>query len=769
MDTKWKNSHRLGIAIIIFLVAAASAVTLGLYPYMLERAQRNRQSRLNRQEEQAETLDNLSLQVMNFSYEIWRQEQQEKEGKRLTWSQVFLPGMEEDSPYYVDLEQTMEEAGGQWESLYRRYSPFLSYAVEQEEGMGRSNVRDPKIFFSSPLTEGQIQFRIHFTESGQLEILDIEGEENAFQLEHVMNRFEFYDPLEERLGDFYRDSDVFFQGPKDMTLVFRCDPMAVAGISSGMASERSDYPDAWEYDYFTVCAPILLILGASALALPAVKSLGIGTGSLCRLSFEPLSMIGFIWLWIMEGEDFPRNVIACTMSGAMQTEFETAGFLPGAAKLGVLLVNLAFWICMYGLFYWGVTSYRAIFSMGPWLYFKERTWLGRFLRFIKRWCVNALNVFNETDWEKHSTRIIGKAIIANFLILTLISCLWFWGIGALVIYSVVLFILLNRYWGQMQKKYDTLLEAINRIAQGDLDVEIQEDIGIFNPFKEQLGKIQNGFRKAVDQEVKSERTKTELITNVSHDLKTPLTAIITYVNLLKQEGITDEERASYIQVLDQKSMRLKALIEDLFEVSKASSGAVKLHLTQVDIVSLLKQVLCELSDKIEASGVEFRCQFPEERILLQLDSQKTYRIFENLLVNVVKYAMKGTRAYIQIRQEEDHAVIRMRNVSAEELTVPAEELSQRFVRGDSSRNTEGSGLGLAIADSFVSLQGGQMKLETEDDLFKVTIRWKIENEKTGEEIKEAIKASTGEDTGTDRKEEMKKTDEIKAEEIKEAR
>lgn len=279
----------------------------------------------------------------------------------------------------------------------------------------------------------------------------------------------------------------------------------------------------------------------------------------------------------------------------------------------------------------------------------------------------------------------------------------------------------------MQQKYNTLLKGINEIAEGNLDVEIQEDLGIFNPFKEQLSRIQEGFKKAVAQEVKSERTKSELITNVSHDLKTPLTAIITYVNLLKQENVTEEERTSYIRVLDQKSMRLKALIEDLFEVSKASSGTVSLHLEDVDIVSLLKQVRFELADKIEASGIEFRYNLPEERILLHLDSQKTYRVFENLLVNITKYGMPGTRAYIQVARENDgHVLITMRNISARELEVSPEELTERFVRGDTSRNTEGSGLGLAIARSFVEVQGGIMRLEVEDDLFRVSIRWKAE-------------------------------------------
>ena len=215
--------------------------------------------------------------------------------------------------------------------------------------------------------------------------------------------------------------------------------------------------------------------------------------------------------------------------------------------------------------------------------------------------------------------------------------------------------------------------------------------------------------------------KTDLIANVSHDLKTPLTSIITYVDLLKDENLTHEKRTQYLETLDQKSQRLKILIEDLFEMSKASSGNITMNLQMVDVVSLMKQTLLETEDKIEEAGLMIRRQFPEHKVMISLDSERTFRVFENLISNMTKYAMARTRAYIDIVDDEEIVQIIFKNMSAEEINVNVDELVERFVRGDQSRHTEGSGLGLAIAKSFVELQGGQFVVQVDGDLFKVII------------------------------------------------
>lgn len=332
------------------------------------------------------------------------------------------------------------------------------------------------------------------------------------------------------------------------------------------------------------------------------------------------------------------------------------------------------------------------------------------------------------DVTKDAKKLILRIVLWNALILVVICSLPLGGLTIAIIYSVILYFLLRRYISKLQKKYGLLLKATNEIAQGNLNVTIEEDLGVFEPFKPQIYRIEEGFRNAVAEEVKSQRMKSELITNVSHDLKTPLTAIITYVKLLQEPGVTQEQRKEYLETLDRKALRLKALIEDLFEVSKANSRNITLDIRDVDIVSMVKQVEFEMEDKLTDAGLEVRMSLPEEKVVVPLDSQKTFRIFENLFGNIAKYALPGTRVYVNGFTAKEDVTIILKNITAQELSVSGEELTERFVRGDTSRNTEGSGLGLAIAKSFTELQGGKFRIELDGDLFKVVLTWKVKSQ-----------------------------------------
>ena len=467
------------------------------------------------------------------------------------------------------------------------------------------------------------------------------------------------------------------------------------------------------------------LTAAVAFITGLIKPLGITERKFFAMPFELLILIGGCALAFMsEGGYLVMEVVAGTVTGVFASELVRELNFSYQQAYGILMAgNAVMWAVGITFIYWFVVSLDSIFTMGLTRWLKERTIIGWLLMGGKNAVEKTCGLVGSVDFRDKQTKLLLKIVGINFVLLTVISCFWFFGIFGLMIYSVVLFFLLRRIYDGMQEKYEILLQATGKMADGKLEVEINDDLGVFEPLKGEITKIRNGFKKAVEEEVKSQSMKTELITNVSHDLKTPLTAIITYVNLLKKEGITEEERRNYIRILDQKSMRLKSLIEDLFEISKANSNNVTLHLVEVDIVSLMKQVRLELEDKIGRSQVEFRWNMPDDKAVLILDSEKTYRVFENLLVNIVKYALPGTRAYVEITDDGETVMVSMKNISATEISLEGRDITDRFVRGDESRNTEGSGLGLAIARSFVELQKGTMEVGIEADLFKVKIEW----------------------------------------------
>ena len=275
----------------------------------------------------------------------------------------------------------------------------------------------------------------------------------------------------------------------------------------------------------------------------------------------------------------------------------------------------------------------------------------------------------------------------------------------------------------------TLLKGVIAISNGEYDVRIESER------KNEFAELSNGFNKMAEtiqyetnKREELEKMREELILDVSHDLKTPLTSIINYIDLLKREQVEPESARDYIAVLDSKSQRLKALIEDLFEASKAASGEMELHLAKIDIVQLLRQTLGEFDEKLAESLLEIRTSFPDEKVYVNGDGRRLFRVFENLISNITKYSLRGTRVYIDIIKDEKNAIIIMKNISSYELNFDAGEITNRFKRGDEARTTEGSGLGLAIAKSIVELHGGELNIEIDGDLFKSIIKMDLYQE-----------------------------------------
>ena len=270
-----------------------------------------------------------------------------------------------------------------------------------------------------------------------------------------------------------------------------------------------------------------------------------------------------------------------------------------------------------------------------------------------------------------------------------------------------------------------IMDGTQRIKNGDIHHKLQligEDN--FTTLADNINNIRDGLDKAIDSQLRSERMKSELITNVSHDLKTPLTSIINYVELIKkEENISPEYLKDYINVLDSKSKRLKVLIEDLFEASKASSGNIELNMEKIDLIQLLRQSIGELEEKLSEANLDLKINVPEDKIYVRADGRRLYRVLENLLSNISKYSLPNTRVYIDITEVEGRVKLIMKNISSYELNFDPEEIMERFKRADDSRNTEGSGLGLAIARDLVKLQGGEFVIDIDGDLFKSIIEF----------------------------------------------
>ena len=393
--------------------------------------------------------------------------------------------------------------------------------------------------------------------------------------------------------------------------------------------------------------------------------------------------------------------------------------------------------------------FRLCYVISCWLERALGPILGRILSKLWKLTVLAWQFFcRACVWVYHFTEnalgwlfaTLGKAFrwvgskIVNFF--SLLPLMWQWLVAGAAMLLTVTFALLTRSEGMLVLSlcvsfavvlygascFGTLLDAAKRMGKGDLETKVSDKnmIGAFKDFAGDLNALADVAVVAARNQLKSERMKTELITNVSHDIKTPLTSIINYVDLL-QKPHSSEEQEMYLEVLSRQSGQLKKLIEDLMEMSKASTGNMAVDITAVNAVEAINQALGEFADKFEKVQLTPVFRQPEEPVYMKADGRLAWRVLSNLLSNAYKYALPGTRLYIDLMELDGKVLISLKNISREELNVSADELLERFVRGDISRNTEGSGLGLNIAQSLMELQKGQLQLLVDGDLFKVTL------------------------------------------------
>ncbi len=429
---------------------------------------------------------------------------------------------------------------------------------------------------------------------------------------------------------------------------------------------------------------------------------GIQLNSIDRISYEVISIV------IM-------TVIGMMMSFAIAS-IETQ--IPQRILMSVFL--LCYLIGYACLAVWVSTTIRRL---------KAKQFIRSFLTYkVCRWIKVTLEKIFKKVTDKQNTNRKITIIYWGFVAISIILACFVWsGIGFLILIAFWIW----AYYKLLQynKKLQKINEALRNIYEGNPNIKLNEEEleGTLKIMAKYINDIAGGFTNAIEQSLKSERLKTELITNVSHDIKTPLTSIINYVDLLKKEDINNAQIEQYIAVLDKKSQRLKKLIEDLVEASKVSSGNVKLNMEVINLKELLNQSIGEFEDKLEKKNLKVEMDLPNENVLIKADNRYLYRVIENVFSNISKYALEGSRVYIKLEKQKEDVYLEFKNISKDKLNISAEELMQRFVRGDKSRYTEGSGLGLSIAESLTELQGGKFKIDIDGDLFKVEIKWKGEH------------------------------------------
>ena len=737
MVTKLKNSRKFAVVVMSFVVLVCTMIMIGSYPIFAR----------NMSGEITETVQNeevcaLSDELLDGVYFLYNQAYEEVEQSELV--------------SYLDMDDFL---------LLRKYMDYEIFDFDGNALLDKEDSAKVKKLVRSD-TKYAFHVSIIFNEDGNLQDVQVDGsaldEQNAYYLEESIYRMQSADEGDSSYESLEYSYELF---PKNVKVIY--------GMSEEQLKEymETSSGSGWEYaiylsndrlylNYEWVLALVAIIFGV---LIAANKGWRLHEWKLFR---APLEVVLLVWFIAIGNErSYAWQVWSTINNEPGYIISSNERFVSTLSYTMQMVLNAGMWMILFGIALWGGACLQEMFVLKK-SYWRERTvcakiyqWsksgneqygdkvkqgaseaVGSFQRVWKKIKGHFHKVYDEflhMDLQENANKMIIKALVINFFLLLLITCLWFYGIFALILYSIVLFLILRKYSQDVKKKYALLLEATNLLADGNLDAPIEGDLGIFNPMKVEIQKIQKGFQKAVQEEVKSERMKTELITNVSHDLKTPLTAIITYVDLLKSEE-DPEKRKEYLEVLEKKSLRLKVLIEDLFEISKATSKSVTMNFMKVDIVGLLKQVGLECDEKIKAANLDFRWNLPEGKVVMLLDSQKTYRIFENLIVNITKYAMPHTRVYIELIDEGSHISVSMKNVSASELNFNTDEITDRFVRGDVSRNTEGSGLGLAIAKSFTELQYGTLKISTDADLFKVVIRLPKRSESEEENVENEI-------------------------------
>lgn len=764
LDTKLKKTRRFSWVAIFLSIFLPAVLLVALYPMMSDIAAKKILEFEAEQENEPENEYWIQSNFINYavesSYYLYGKMLQEATGENVDFSVLEYYGWINDYYYFTENNHYYVQFGSGENAIVKanakNYSAFLDLSKQEEasrlyeeEGMIAYLILEYDKYGDVSRVDCWNKYPLDTGNSAYAEVnesIEKYRRNVRYWNESVNGNTMYEEEAVNNTSSETAEREKYQIKPKDFQCVFVLYEDTPFVYEDGHMIGYRPYEDLYlEMGAIWIVIILAVLVAILALLLPFIKPIGTGWEKLFCMPFECVVVVGvgavggFVLMFLAMCH---TNINFLTDNFFSNDTVEFMGGNIGVETLFGILMALSVigWALCFLLEYIVFASFRQ-FCCSPKTYIKERLIGVMIFRWLWRKCRGWYEEITHIDINEKLHKSIIKIVLGNLLAVALLCLLWMfvieffyasefekfiWGVICLLLYSIGLYVFLRKYGQKIQNQYKSVIDATHQMAQGNLKITLHEDLGIFAPLGTELQKVQQGFSKAVVEEAKSQNMKTELITNISHDLKTPLTAIITYVDLLKQENITEEERKSYIQTIDQKSNRLKSLIEDLFEVSKVNSGNIKLNLQQVDVVNLLKQIRFEMEEDIQKSNLTFRWNLPEEKVVLNLDSQRTYRIFENLLTNMLKYAMPYTRAYVDALVLDKKVIIVFRNVSAAELNFDVQKLSERFVRGDASRNTEGHGLGLAIVKSFVEIQKGTFKIDVDGDLFKVTITWDME-------------------------------------------
>ncbi len=463
-------------------------------------------------------------------------------------------------------------------------------------------------------------------------------------------------------------------------------------------------------------APSVLVISAFLLVIACIYIIfsighkkdeeGIYTDSLDKISFEIVAIISGTLLTF-------EGVVLITLFKIIADITNITASMLNTGIISCILMGIVIYVTL------AITLVTIIRRIKAKIFWKN-TLCYKFIKWVKRNTTDL--VFKDINTTKKLVLVFGAFIVIQSILIVAALSGFIYVLLLLGFWYILFRILLEKFTGM-----NKIRNKIENMYKGDVDNPLNEEEfkGEQKEIAKELNDISGGLSNAINEAMKSERLKTELITNVSHDIKTPLTSIINYVDLMKNENIENPKVQEYLEILDNKSQRLKKLTEDLVEASKASSGNIKLTIEKLNLKELIKQVRGEFEDKFEKRGLTIIETLPEEEIYIEADSRYMYRVLENMYVNISKYALENSRVYIDVEKENDTAKVILKNISKDKLNISVDELMQRFVRGDSARSTEGSGLGISIAKSLTELQNGKFNIYLDGDLFKVVIEFKI--------------------------------------------